>query len=118
MEKQIQREGALAEAEGRIKEQQENEDSNRCQAILQETKVVIQASGKMCDHVGGGTLAIVTDADLLFRIAGLSSLLLLGVFSTHEASRVVGRTVERWLGTPKLVSLLVHWPSHRGFHLL
>ena len=30
MEKQIQREGALAEAEGRIKEQQENEDSNRC----------------------------------------------------------------------------------------
>ena len=78
MEKQIQRERALAEAEGRIKEQQENEDSNRCQAILQETKVVIQASGKMCDHVGGGTLAIVTDADLLFRIAGLSSSLLLG----------------------------------------
>ena len=76
MEKQIQRERALAEAEGHIKEQQENEDSNRCQAILQETKVVIQASGKMCDHVGGGTLAIVTDADLLFRIAGLSSSLL------------------------------------------
>ena len=43
---------------------------------------------------GRGTLAIVTDADLLFRIAGLSSLLLLGVFSTHEASRVVGRIVE------------------------
>ena len=118
MEKRIQCERALAEAEGRIKEQQENEDSNWCQAILQETKVVIQASGKMCDHVGGGTLAIVTDADLLFRIAGLSSLLLFGVFSTHEASRVVGRTVEQWLGTPKLVSLLVHWPSHRGFHLL
>ena len=118
MEKQIQREHALAEAEGHIKEQQENEDSNQCQAILQETKLVIQARGKMCNHVGGGTLAIVTDADLLFRIAGLSSLLLLGVFSTHEASRVVGRIVERWLGTAKLVSLLVHWPSHRGFHLL
>ena len=118
MEKQIQHECALAKAEGRIKEKQENEDLNRCQTILQETKVVTQAIGKMCDHVGGGTLAIVTDADLLFRIAGLSSLLLLGVFSTHEASRVVGRTVERWLGTPKLVSLLVHWPSHRGFHLL
>ena len=71
--------------------------------------MVIQVSGKMCDHVGGGTLAIVTDADLLFRIAGLSSLLLLGVFSTYEASRVVGRIVERWLGNPKLVSLLVRW---------
>ena len=30
MEKQIERKRALAEAEGRIKEQQENEDSNRC----------------------------------------------------------------------------------------
>ena len=46
MEKQIQRERALAEAEGRIKEQQENEDSNRCQAILQETKVMIQRVAK------------------------------------------------------------------------
>ena len=91
---------------------------NRCQTILQETKVVTQAIGKMCDHVGRGTLAIVTDADLLLRTAGLSSLLLLEFFNTHEASRVVGRTVERWLGTPKLVSLLVRWPSHRGFHLL
>ena len=80
---------------------------NRCQTILQQSKVVIQAIGKMCGHVGRSTLAIVTDADLLFRTAGLSSLLLLGFFSIHEASRVVGRTVERWLGTPKLVSLLV-----------
>ena len=30
MEKQIQRERGLAEVEGRIKEQQENEDSNQC----------------------------------------------------------------------------------------
>ena len=70
MEKQIQREGALAEAEGRIKEQQENEDSNRCQAILQEMKVVIQASGKMCDHVGGGTLAIVDRCRSTFQDNG------------------------------------------------
>ena len=43
--------------------------------------MVTQAIGKMCDHVGRGTLAIVTDADLLFRTAGLSSLLLLLSFS-------------------------------------
>ena len=68
----------------------------------------------MCGHVGRGALAIVTDADLLFRIGGLDSLLLIGFFSAHEASRVVGRTVERWMGTPKLVSLSDRWPSHRG----
>ena len=44
----------------------------------------------------------MTDADLLFRTGGLSSLLLLGFFSTHAASRVVGGTVERWLGTPRI----------------
>ena len=76
--------------------------------------MVIQVIGEMCSHVGRGALAIVRDADLLFRTGGLSSLLLLGFFSAHGASRVVGRTVERWLGTPKLVSLLVYWPSHRG----
>ena len=64
--------------------------------------MVIQAIGEICNHVGRGALAIVTDANLLFRIGGLSSLLLLGFFSTHEVPRVVGRTVERWLGTPKI----------------
>ena len=64
--------------------------------------MVIQAIGKMCSHVGRGVLAILTDADLLFRTGGLSSLLLLGFFSTHAVSRVVGRTVERWLGIPKI----------------
>ena len=76
--------------------------------------MVIQAIGEMCSHVGRDALAIVRDADLLLRTGGLSSLLLLGFFSTYEASRVVGRTVEQWMGTPKLVSLLVYWPSHRG----
>ena len=64
--------------------------------------MVIQAIGKMCSHVGRGVLAIVTDADLLFKTGGLSSLLLLGFVSTHAASRVVGRIVEPWMGIPKI----------------
>ena len=81
--------------------------------------MVIQAIGKMCSHVGRGVLAIVTDADLLFRTGGLSSLLLLGFFSTHEASRVVGRTVARWLGTPRIgESVDLTAQSQGGFHLL
>ncbi|CAD7704763.1 unnamed protein product [Ostreobium quekettii] len=106
LEKEIQRDRALAEAEGRIKEQRANEDVIRRQTILQyqeRTKMVIQAIGEAFGHLGRGALAIVTDRDLLLRTAGLSSLLLLGFFSTREASRVVGRSVERWLGTPKLI---------------
>ena len=76
--------------------------------------MVIQAIGEMCSHVGRGALAIVKYADLLLRTGGLTSLLLLGFFSAHEASRVVGRIVERWLDTPKLVSVLVYWPSRRA----
>ena len=40
--------------------------------------MVIQDIGKMCGHVGKNALAIVPGADLHFKIAGLSSLLLLG----------------------------------------
>ena len=118
LEKQIQRERALAEAEGRIRQQRENEDVNRREMILQyqeRTKLVIQAIGETFAHVGRGAFAVVTDADLLFRTAGLSALLLLGFFGTREASRVVGRTVERWLGTPKLVRASVRIPLYDIF---
>ena len=33
--------------------------------------------------------------------------LFLGIYGARESTRVVGRTVERWLGTPKLVGLWV-----------
>ena len=78
------------------------------------TKMVIQAIGEICSHVGRGALAIVTNADLLFRTGGLSSLLLLGFFTTHAASRVVGGQLSDGWALPELVSLLVCRPSHRG----
>lgn len=106
MEKQVQREKALAEAEGRIKEQRENEDVNRRAMMLQyqeQTKLVLQAIGSTFSQLGQGALALVSDTDLLLRTTVMSSLLLMGFFSTREASRVIGKAVERWMGTPKLI---------------
>eukprot|EP00210_Caulerpa_lentillifera_P004067 g3880.t1 len=106
LEKQVQREKALAEAEGRIKEQRENEDVNRRTLMLQyqeQTKLVLQAIGSTFSQLGQGALALVSDTDLLLRTTVMSSLILLGFFSTREASRVVGKAVERWMGTPKLI---------------
>ena len=106
LEKQVQREKALAEAEGRIKEQRENEDVNRRIMMLQyqeQTKLVLQAIGSTFSQLGQGALALVSDTDLLFRTTAMTSLLLLGFFSTREGVRVVGRAVERWMVTPKLI---------------
>ena len=52
--------------------------------------MVIQPICETFSHVGRDALAIVLDADLLFKKTDLSSLLLLGISSTCEASRVVG----------------------------
>lgn len=106
VEKQIQRAKALAEAEGRIKEQRENEDVNRRTMMLQyqeQTKLVLQAISSTFSQLGQGALALVGDTDLLLRTTAMSSLLLLGFFSTREAARVIGRAVERWMITPKLI---------------
>lgn len=106
LDKQVQREKALAEAEGRIKEQRENEDVNRRIMMLQyqeQTKLVLQAIGSTFKQLGQGALALVSDTDLLFRTTAMTTLLLLGFFSTREAARVVGKAVERWMVTPKLI---------------
>ena len=119
LEKQVQREKALAEAEGRIKEQRENEDVNRRIMMLQyqeQTKLVLQAIGSTFSQLGQGALALVSDTDLLFRTTAMTSLLLLGFFSTREGVRVVGRAVERWMVTPKLIretSRLRPWQLRR-----
>ena len=56
MQKQIQREKALAEAEGRIRENRDNEDINRRAAILkyqEETKKAIESINTIFSHLGG-----------------------------------------------------------------
>jgi len=55
MQKQIQREKALAEAEGRIRENRDNEDINRRAALLkyqEETKKAIESINAIFLHLG------------------------------------------------------------------
>ncbi len=52
-----------------------------------------------------GTAAqdLLTDRTKLATAVGGFTALFLGIYGARESTRVVGRTVERWLGTPKLV---------------
>ncbi|KXZ41182.1 hypothetical protein GPECTOR_679g816 [Gonium pectorale] len=54
-------------------------------------------------HLGQAALELVTDPNKLLTAVGGTTLLFLGIYTTRETTRVVGRTVEAWLGTPRLV---------------
>mmetsp|Transcript_18877 Transcript_18877/g.57048 ORF Transcript_18877/g.57048 Transcript_18877/m.57048 type:complete len:601 (-) Transcript_18877:2465-4267(-) len=106
LEGKVQRERALAEAEGRIRENRENEDVNRRTLLLtleEERKKLLEAINATFGHIGSGVSELLADkAKLGSAVAGLT-LLALGVYSTREGVRVAGSTFERWFGTPSLV---------------
>ncbi len=48
-------------------------------------------------------MELLTDkAKLLTAVGGVTGLFL-GIYGAREATRVAGRTIDRWLGTPRLV---------------
>lgn len=106
LEGKVQRERALAEAEGRIRENRENEDVNRRTLLLQleeERKKLVEAINVTFGHLGQGVTDLLTDkTKLATGIAG-ATLLALGIYSTREGVRVAGKTFDRWFGTPRLV---------------
>ena len=106
LKKQVEREKAIAEAEGRIKENRENEDVNRRAAILryqEETKKAIESINAIFGNLGNASLELLSDRTKLLTLVGGVTGLFLGVFGAREATRVIGRTIDRWLGTPRLV---------------
>ncbi|KAL3143353.1 hypothetical protein ABBQ38_002187 [Trebouxia sp. C0009 RCD-2024] len=106
LEKEVEREKALAEAEGRIRENRQNEDVNRRAMQLrleEERKKLVEAINTTFTNLGTGSLALLTDKERLgTAVAGLT-VLALGVYSAREGTRVAGQVFSRWLGTPKLV---------------
>ena len=98
LEKEVEREKALAEAEGRIKENRENEDVNRRAMQLrleEERKKLVEAINTTFTNLGTGTLALLTDKDKLgTALAGLT-VLALGVYSAREGTRVAGQVFSR-----------------------
>lgn len=102
LEKEVEREKALAEAEGRIKENRQNEDVNRRAMQLrleEERKKLVAAINTTFTNLGSGTLALLTDKERLgTAVAGLT-VLALGVYSAREGTRVAGQVFSRYAAT-------------------
>lgn len=102
LEKEVEREKALAEAEGRIKENRQNEDVNRRAMQLrleEERKKLVEAINTTFTNLGSGTLALLTDKERLgTAVAGLT-VLALGVYSAREGTRVAGQVFSRYAAT-------------------
>lgn len=106
LEKQVQRERAIAEAEGRTIERRKNEDIYRRELITkleEDRKKLIEGINATFGNLGSAVASLLGDKDRLFRAVGALSLLAVGVYSAKEGTRVAGRTFERWFGTPNLV---------------
>lgn len=106
LEKTVQREKALAEAEGRAKERRANEDIYRRELSLkleEDRKRAIETINATFSNLGTAAKELLTDRNKLLTTVGGVSLLALGVYSSREGTRLAGRAVERWFGTPRLV---------------
>jgi len=106
LEKTVQRERALAEAEGRTAERRANEDIYRRELSLkleEDRKRVVEAINTTFSNLGAAAKDLLTDQNKLISAVGGVSLLALGVYSAREGTRVAGKAFERWFGTPKLV---------------
>jgi ATPase family AAA domain-containing protein 3A/B len=106
LEKAVQRERALAEAEGRTAERRANEDIYRRELALkleEDRKRVVEAINTTFGNLGSAVTSLLTDRDKLLTAVGGLSLLALGVYSAREGTRVAGKAFDRWFGTPKLV---------------
>lgn len=106
LEKTVQRERALAEAEGRTAERRANEDIYRRELSLkleEDRKRVVEAINTTFSNLGSAAKDLLTDQNKLISAVGGVSLLALGVYSAREGTGVAGKAFERWFGTPKLV---------------
>lgn len=106
LQKQVQKEKALAEAQGRILEARENEDLHRREAAQRyeaELKRAVESINAVMGHVGAGVVALLSDGNRLAAAVGGATALFLGLYGAREGTRVFGKAVERWLGTPQLV---------------
>lgn len=110
LEKEVQRERALAEAEGRTLERRKNEDIYRreLQMELQERrKRWLAAIDAVFTNVGQGATSLLEDRAKLLTTVGGVTLLAGGVYGMREAARAGGKAFEQWFGTPRLVRRVV-----------
>lgn len=106
LEKQVAREKALAEAEGRAQERRVNEDIYRrelAQKLEEHRKAVVEGINATFSHLGDGARALLDEPRTLAAFVGGATALAVGVYFSREGAKVAGKAAETWLGTPKLV---------------
>lgn len=106
LEGKVARERALAEADGRIKEGRANEDvATRALRLRlgQERDRALASIAAVFDRLGAGGAALLEDKAKLSALVAGGTALALGVYSAREGTRVAGRVLDAWLGTPALV---------------
>jgi hypothetical protein len=70
----------------------------------EETRKAIESINAIFTHLGSAAGELLTDTNKLVMLVVGGSGLALGVYGAREGTRVAGKALERWLGTPKLVS--------------
>jgi ATPase family AAA domain-containing protein 3A/B len=106
LEKGVQRERALAEAEGRTAERRANEDIARRELALkleEDRKRLVEGINSVFANLGTAAGQLLSDRDKMLTAVGGLSLLALGVYGAREGTRAAGKTFDRWFGTPRLV---------------
>lgn len=106
LERENMRARAVAEAEGRIREQRENEDLFNRRVVLQSEerrKELRDAIQTTFAELGSSLSSFILDREKVTRTIVGGTVLMAGVFSVREGARVVGRVVEKRLMTPALV---------------
>jgi ATPase family AAA domain-containing protein 3A/B len=69
----------------------------------EETRKAIESINAVMSHLGAAAVELLTDTNKLVMLVVGGSALALGVYGAREGTRVAGKAMERWLGTPKLV---------------
>lgn len=97
---------AIAEAEGRTKENRQNEDVQRRQMearIQQETRKAVEVVNATLSSLGSGLSSLLDDRQRVASLALGAALVGLGIYSAREGAKVGARALERRLSQPALV---------------
>jgi hypothetical protein len=72
--------------------------------LEEDRKRLLEAINATFSNLGSAAADLLTDRNKLLAAVGGISMLALGVYSAREGTRVAGKAVDRWFGTPRLVS--------------
>mmetsp|Transcript_9857 Transcript_9857/g.18579 ORF Transcript_9857/g.18579 Transcript_9857/m.18579 type:complete len:583 (-) Transcript_9857:273-2021(-) len=106
IERETLRQKSLFEAEGRVKENRENEDVNRRQMLVRlkaEQEKALSVVNAVFNNVGAGARELLADTSKLGLLVGGITALAMGVYGAREGAKLSARLLERYLGQPALV---------------